>query len=98
MDLQIRLTHRLRLMGAGNPRLGVRTKNMAWPVRILLLVAGLITGIFIAKDSPQFDLVAAMVGIMLIVLFVFVVAFWPTAWSGAINQIWKSLRIRVHAK
>jgi hypothetical protein len=63
---------------------------IAWMVRILLLAAGLITGIFVAKDSPNFGLVQAMVGLMLIVLFVFVLAYWPTRWSEAINRNQKS--------
>ncbi len=65
---------------------------MAWLVRILLLGAGLVAGLFVAKDLPQFDLIAAMVGIVLIVLFVFALAFWPKGLSRAIDQIWKSLR------
>jgi hypothetical protein len=59
---------------------------VSWLFRVLLLVAGSITGFFAAKDSPNFGVVQMMVAIMLIVLVVFVLAFWPARWSGMIDR------------
>jgi uncharacterized membrane protein YoaK (UPF0700 family) len=53
-----------------------------WPVRILLIVAGSIAGLMVAKDAPNFGLVQVMVAMMLVVLIVFVLAFWPERWTG----------------
>lgn len=58
----------------------------SWLIRILLLVAGSITGLFVAKDAANFGLVQAVVAMFLIVLFGFVLAFWPTRWSETLDR------------
>jgi hypothetical protein len=54
---------------------------VSWLFRALLLAAGSVTGYFVAGDSPNFGVVQMMVAIMLLVLAVFVLAFWPARWS-----------------
>jgi hypothetical protein len=62
---------------------------IGWLVRPILIAAGAITGLLIAKDAPIFGLVQCMVAIMLIVLVVFVVAFWPARWTHFFDQLHK---------
>jgi hypothetical protein len=52
-----------------------------WIVRIIMIVAGVVTGLFVAKDAPLFGVVQTMVMLLLIALTVAVVAFWPRGWS-----------------
>lgn len=52
-----------------------------WVVRGLLIVAGVITGWFTAKDAPNFGVVQMVVALLLLVLIVAVVAFWPDRWT-----------------
>jgi hypothetical protein len=42
-----------------------------------------------AKDAPQFGVMQMAVAIMLFVLVVFVVAFWPDRWSHMLNRLHK---------
>lgn len=50
---------------------------LGWIVRILLVVAGAITGLFVARDVHQFEIMRMMVAIFLFVLGVAAAAFWP---------------------
>ncbi len=54
---------------------------VGWVARGILLVAGFITSWFIAKDEPTFGGVQMAVGLLLLALIVFVIAFWPAQWS-----------------
>jgi hypothetical protein len=60
---------------------------LSWAVRLIMLAAGVVAGLIVAKDAPNFGLVQAMVGLLLITLGVFVVAFWPERWSHVINRL-----------
>ena len=62
---------------------------LGWVARGLLIVAGSVTSWFMAKDAPQFGLMQMAVAIMLFVLVVFVVAFWPDRWSHMLNRLHK---------
>jgi hypothetical protein len=59
---------------------------MGWLVRILLIVAGFITSWFVGKDAPNFGVIQGMVLLVLIVLIVFVLALWPSAWTAVLNR------------
>ncbi len=59
---------------------------MAWIVRLLLIAAGSVTSWFVAEDAPNFGVIQGMVCIVLIVLVVFVLAFWPKAWTRALDR------------
>ena len=59
---------------------------LSWLVRLLLIAASGIVGLFIAEDSPSFGLYQAMVSLLLVVLIVFVGAFWPQRWSHFLDR------------
>jgi len=50
---------------------------LGWIVRIIMIVAGLVTGLFLAKDAPLFGVVQTMVMLLLLALIVAALAFWP---------------------
>ncbi len=58
--------------------------------RALLLVAATITGWLVAKDAPNFSTIQISIALLLFVVFVFVLAFWPSGWSNALNRHKKS--------
>lgn len=49
---------------------------MAFLVRILLVVAGSITTVFLAADAPNFGVMQAIIGLGLIAAIVLVLALW----------------------
>jgi uncharacterized membrane protein len=59
---------------------------LSWVVRLVLIAAGGIVGLFVAEDSPSFGLYQAMASLLLVVLVVFVGAFWPQRWSHFIDR------------
>jgi uncharacterized membrane protein len=59
---------------------------LSWVVRLVLIAAGGIVGLFVAEDSPSFGIHQAMVSLLLVVLVVFVGAFWPERWSHLIDR------------
>lgn len=60
---------------------------VAWITRIILALAGAITGWFVAKDSPNFDVVQMMVGTIVLAFLCFIFAFWPERWSHFLNGV-----------
>lgn len=54
---------------------------LGWVVRIIMIVAGVVTGLFVAKDAPLFGVVQTMVVLLLLALIVAALAFWPERWS-----------------
>jgi hypothetical protein len=46
--------------------------------RIVLVAAGVITGWFVVRDSPNFGLIQMTVGLLLVTFVVAVAAFWPS--------------------
>ena len=59
----------------------------SWLVRLILIVSSAIAQWFVAIDSPRFGIVQGVVGILLIAVIVFVLAFWPTHWSHRLDRI-----------
>jgi uncharacterized membrane protein len=59
---------------------------LSWVVRLVLIAAGGIVGLFVAEDSPSFGIHQAMVSLLLVVLVVFVGAVWPERWSHLIDR------------
>ena len=53
---------------------------LGWIVRIVMIVAGVVTGLFVAKDAPLFGVLQTMVTLLLIALVVAALAFWPKGW------------------
>lgn len=59
---------------------------VGWTVRFLLLVAGTVTGWFVARDEPTFGVVQMVVALLLLTLAVAVIAFWPTRRTASLNR------------
>ncbi|MET0531868.1 MAG: hypothetical protein ABW003_26650 [Microvirga sp.] len=53
---------------------------LGWIVRGLMVGAGVITGIFVAKDAPLYGFVQTILAIGLLTLIVAIAAFWPQRW------------------
>jgi hypothetical protein len=53
-----------------------------WIVRIILSVAAVITGWFVARDAANFGIIQMAVGLLLMTGFVAIAAFWKplAAW------------------
>ena len=59
---------------------------ISWIVRGLLIVSGVITGWWVSSDAPNFSLVQGMTALLLFVLVVGVLAFWPSRWTHLLNR------------
>jgi uncharacterized membrane protein len=59
---------------------------LSWAVRLVLIASGAIVGLFVAEGTPRFGVYQAMVSLLLIVLIVFVGAFWPERWSHFLDR------------
>lgn len=53
---------------------------LGWAVRIFMIVAGVLTGLFLTRDAPLFGVVQTMVMLLLLALIVAALAFWPDRW------------------
>jgi len=60
---------------------------LGWVVRGLLIVAGFVASWFVAKDAPQFGLMQMAVSLLLLVLVLWVLAFWPERWTHMLNRV-----------
>ncbi|MFO1114369.1 MAG: hypothetical protein U1E28_01675 [Beijerinckiaceae bacterium] len=58
---------------------------VAWVTRIILAIAGVITGLFVTKGSPNYDVVQMMVGTLVLAFLCFIFAFWPERWTHHLN-------------
>jgi hypothetical protein len=54
--------------------------------RGLLIAAGVIAEWFVSGESPNFDLFQIAIGLLLLVFFVWVIAFWPERWTAALDR------------
>ena len=59
---------------------------IAWLVRILVIVSGFMASWFVTKDSPQFAVMEGVETLLLVVLIVAVLAFWPERWTHILNR------------
>jgi hypothetical protein len=59
---------------------------LGWVVRVLLIVAGAITGWFVARDATNFGVLQMFVMLALITVFIGALAFWPTVLSWIRGQ------------
>ena len=62
---------------------------LGWVARGLLIVAGFVVSWFVAKDAPQFGLVQMAAAIILFVLVLWVLAFWPERWTHLLSRLHK---------
>ena len=65
---------------------------ISWVIRIFLVVAGSLAGWVLARDQAIFGLVQSLIVVMLLVLIVYVVAFWPDQWKHPFERL--NLRTR----
>jgi hypothetical protein len=59
---------------------------LGWVVRGLMVIAGVVTGIFVAKDAPLYGFVQTMMALGLLTLIVAVAAFWPQRWMPSFGR------------
>ena len=59
---------------------------ISWIVRVFLMVAGSVAGLFVAHDATNFVVVQAMVALFIIALVMSVLAFWPARWTHFLNR------------
>jgi uncharacterized protein YacL len=59
---------------------------LGWVVRILFIVAGAITGWFVARDATNFGVLQMFVMLALITVFMGALVFWPTFLSWLRGQ------------
>lgn len=50
---------------------------IGWIARIVMSLAAVVAGWFVARDAANFSIVQAAVAVLLLTIFVAVVAFWP---------------------
>ncbi|MCB8822301.1 hypothetical protein [Microvirga rosea] len=63
---------------------------ISWVVRLLMIAAGAVTGWVVAEDAPNFGIIQAMIGLLLLTLIVGVLAFWPSNWTARLNGLQRS--------
>jgi hypothetical protein len=63
---------------------------IGWLVRGLMIAAGVLTGIVLAKDAPLFGVVQVLVTLMLMALIVAIVASWPRRFSDRLARLFRS--------
>jgi hypothetical protein len=54
---------------------------MPWIIRILMVVAASIAGLFVARDTLNFDILQMMIAILLVVGLLILFATWPRSRS-----------------
>jgi exosortase/archaeosortase len=62
---------------------------LSWIFRVVLIAVGFVASWFVAKDSPQFGIMQMAVALILVVVIVAVLAFWPERWSHILNRLHK---------
>ena len=49
-----------------------------WVVRIVMLLAGMVTSWFVAREADNFSVIQGVVAMLLIAFFVLAAAYWPS--------------------
>jgi hypothetical protein len=57
----------------------------SWIIRGILLGAGVVAGLLVAKDSPQFPIMQMAITMLLVAFIVAVLALWPERWSPLVR-------------
>ena len=50
---------------------------LVWAVRLVMFIASIITGWFVARDTASLDVIEMVVSLLLIIVSLAVGAFWP---------------------
>ncbi len=59
----------------------------SWIARALLILAGIVASWFWAKDALNFGVIQMIVAVLLFMLVIFVLAFWPPSWTAKLNRL-----------
>ena len=62
---------------------------VSWLARIVLIAAGFIASWVVAENEPWFHTLQLAAAVLLVMLIVFVVAFWPARWTTTLNKLFK---------
>ncbi len=54
---------------------------LGWFVRIFSIAGGVIAGWFVGRDAPNYSFIQMVATLMLIVVAVAILAFWPDRWN-----------------
>jgi hypothetical protein len=60
---------------------------IGWIVRALLALGGGVTSLFIARDAPNFGVIQMVMALLLLILVLAVIAFWPERWTASLNRL-----------
>ena len=63
-----------------------RAAVLSWIARAFLIVAGFVASWLVAKDAPIFSVIQMTIAVLMFVLVVFVLAFWPASWTMRFNR------------
>jgi len=55
---------------------------LGWLVRVLSIAGGVIAGWFVGRDAPNYGLLQMVATLLLIVVAVALLAFWPERWKA----------------
>lgn len=50
---------------------------LGWIVRILFVIAGFVTSLFVARDELNFPVIQTVVAVILFTFIIAIIAFWP---------------------
>jgi hypothetical protein len=65
---------------------------LSWAIRLVLVLSGAIVGLFVTEGTPRFGIYQAMAALLLVVLIVFIGAFWPERWSHVISRLYRKAK------
>ncbi|ARG97877.1 hypothetical protein B6N58_09520 [Legionella micdadei] len=50
---------------------------LGWLVRVLFVIAGSITSLFVSRDALNFSIFQMVIAVLLFTILVIIIAFWP---------------------
>lgn len=59
---------------------------MAWIIRGLIFIGGLIAGLFVAQDSSTYPIASLIAALLILTLFISIWAAWP-----ALCRFWRNM-------
>lgn len=62
---------------------------VSWIARIVLIVAGIVASWLVAKDAPYFRTLQLATAVLLVVLILVAIAFWPARWTAKFRRLFK---------
>ncbi|MDE1930111.1 MAG: hypothetical protein KGI43_01000 [Alphaproteobacteria bacterium] len=62
---------------------------VSWIARLVLIVAGIVASWLVAKDAPYFRTLQLPTAVLLVVLILVAIAFWPARWTAKFRRLFK---------